>query len=148
MARGYFGIGVWHSKSEVNIGTLWRSAYSYGAAFIFTIGRRYKQQPGDTTKTWRHIPLLHYADLADFKAGLPFECRIVGIENCEEARDLDGYHHPERCVYLLGAEDHGLSAESLAVCHDLVRIVTPLPHCLNVAVAGSIVLASRRRQAV
>jgi hypothetical protein len=34
--RGYFGIGIYHGKTEENIGTLWRSAYAYGADFVFT----------------------------------------------------------------------------------------------------------------
>lgn len=38
MKRGYFGIGVYHSKNADNIGTLWRSAAIFGADFIFTNG--------------------------------------------------------------------------------------------------------------
>ena len=34
----YFEIGVYHPKKEVNIGTLWRTAYQLGASVIFTIG--------------------------------------------------------------------------------------------------------------
>ena len=29
--RGYFGIGIFHGKTETNIGTLWRSAAILGA---------------------------------------------------------------------------------------------------------------------
>ena len=35
---GYFGIGVYRLKTEANHGTLWRSAFQFGADFIFTIG--------------------------------------------------------------------------------------------------------------
>jgi tRNA G18 (ribose-2'-O)-methylase SpoU len=139
--RGYFAIGIEHTKSVVNVGTLFRSAYSMGAAYIFTIGRRYKQQASDTTKTWRHIPLLHYHTFGDFYKQLPHDCRLVGVEILPEARPLPGYTHPERCVYLLGAEDHGLSKEAVTRCHDLV--VLPGERCLNVSVAGSIVMYDR-----
>lgn len=57
MKRGYFGIGVYHPKNVINIGTLWRSANCFGADFLFTIGHRYKHQGSDTLKTYRHIPL-------------------------------------------------------------------------------------------
>lgn len=30
--RGYFEIGVYHPKTPMNVGTLWRSAYQLGAA--------------------------------------------------------------------------------------------------------------------
>lgn len=65
--RGYYGIGVYHPKTSANIGTLWREAYLYGADFIFTIGRRYKKQSSDTTKTIRHLPLWEFKTFEEFK---------------------------------------------------------------------------------
>jgi len=140
--RGYFGVGVWHAKNAENIGTLWRSAHNFGAAFIFTVGRRYKQQASDTTKAWRHVPLLHFEDIEALIAGLPFSCRLVGIELDDRAKPLAAYHHPERAVYLLGAEDHGLSEEMRRRCHDLI-VIEGAERCLNVAVAGSLVMYQR-----
>ncbi len=137
--RGYFGTGIYHIKSEVNIGTLWRSAYSFGASFIFTIGRRYKQQSSDTTKTWRHLPLYHYETIDELH--LPFECKLIGIEQGGEG--LKEYKHPERCVYLLGAEDYGLPDIIMNSCHDVIEIPTINEFCLNVATAGSIVMYDR-----
>lgn len=140
-ARGYFGIGIEHTKTQHNVGTLLRSAYIFGAAFVFTIGRRYKTQSSDTLATPRHVPLYHYADIADFTAHLPFDARLVGVELDDRAVPLEQVWHPERAVYLLGAEDHGLSRKALDMCHDLVRL--PGEHSLNVAVAGSIVMHDR-----
>lgn len=42
-----FGIGVYHPKHEINIGTLIRSAYIFGANYVFTVGRRYKRQSSE-----------------------------------------------------------------------------------------------------
>lgn len=36
--RGFFGVGVWYSKFECNVGTLLRSAHAFGADFVFTAG--------------------------------------------------------------------------------------------------------------
>lgn len=142
MHRGYFGIGVVNLKYECNIGTLMRSAHSMGACFVFVVGRRYKQQASDTTKAWRHLPLYHYLSVDDLVAGLPYDCRIVGVEfPHDKARPLGNYVHPERCVYLLGAEDNGLTGKALSLCHELIYI--PCHECLNVSVAGSIVLYDR-----
>ena len=69
--RGFFGIGVWHPKHEINIGGLWRSACCFGAAFVFTVGRRYRNQPSDTLKAVRHIPLVEYVDVEDLIWHLP-----------------------------------------------------------------------------
>ena len=141
-ARGYFGIGIQNGKKTMNVGTLWRSAYIFGAAFIFTIGNRYQRQSSDTVKAPRHIPLHHYPTFADFMAARPFDCPLVGVEIEPGAVELPRFHHPERAVYLLGAEDHGLSKEAVAACQSLIAI--PSRMCLNVAVAGSIVMYDRQ----
>ena len=59
----------------------------------------------------------------------------------ERKFDWFAEEHPERAAYLLGAEDHGLSPAVLAMCHRIV--VLPGRHCLNVAVAGSLILYDR-----
>jgi len=85
--------------------------------------------------------LFDYFDFGEFYANLPFDCRLVGVEITEDAVPLETYKHPERAVYLLGAEDHGITPETLKRCHDV--IVLPGRFCLNVAVAGSIVMYDR-----
>lgn len=141
-ARGYFGIGVYHPKKSVNIGSLFRSASLFGAAFVFTVGKRYSEQSSDTCKTSRHTPLFHFADVNDLVAHLPHGCPLVGVELAESARPLPKYVHRSACCYLLGAEDHGLDKATMDRCHDL--IVIPFgEHSMNVACAGSIVLYDR-----
>ena len=140
MKRGYFGIGIYEPKTDTNIGTLWRSAQNMGASFLFTIGKRYEKQPSDTSKAWRHIPLYNYRDWADFLAHIPKDSELIFIEQTEGAEELRNFHHPERAVYVLGAEDYGIPKE-LMQDHRKIFINTPL--CLNVAVAGSIVMYHR-----
>lgn len=139
--RGYFAIGVSHAKTATNVGTLWRSAHLFGAAYVFTIGHRYKRQASDTMKTWRSIPLFQYHDLATAKAAIPYDCPLVGVELDERAEPLARFEHPERAVYLLGAEDHGLTSEELAACHRIVRL--PGEFSMNVAAAGTVVMYDR-----
>ena len=142
--RGFFGIGIEHGKAPVNLGTPWRSAHIFGAAFIFTVGKRYTYQSSDVKKSWRSIPLLEFPNFDDFYSKLPREGRLVGIEICERAKPLGQFYHPEQAVYLLGAEDHGLSERALGKCHMFVQI--PGNDCLNGAVAGSIVMYDRVRE--
>ena len=138
--RGYFGIGVYHPKTEANIGTLWRSAYNFGADFIFTIGKRYKKQASDTIKATRHIPLFEYQSIQDFKNHIPLNCQPIFIEQTPKAKNIKDFIHSERAIYILGAEDNGIP-EKLIAGHQQVFIDTPM--CLNVAVAGSIVMFDR-----
>ena len=139
--RGYFGIGILHVKNEENIGTLWRSANILGASFIFTVGRRYKKQCSDTMSTYQHIPLYNYSCWEDFLLHIPYDCPVVGIEIDENSVPLETFVHPERCIYLLGAEDGGLPKEVLKFCHQTVQLLGD--HCMNVSTAGSIVMYDR-----
>ena len=139
--RGYFGIGIWNGKNKENLGTLWRSAINFKANFIFVIGRRYQKQSSDTEKTWRHIPLFQYETFDHFYRNLPHDCKLIGVEQTERSKDITYYPHPERAVYLLGAEDHGLSPKVLENCIEVIEI--PTPRCLNVASVGTIVMYDR-----
>ncbi len=145
MKRGYYGIGIFHCKTSTNLGTLWRTAANFGADFIFTIGKRYEKQCSDTVKAWRHIPLYTYETYEDFMKHIPYDCRLVGVELSDDARNLKHYVHPERCVYLLGAEDYGIPDRVLSKCKDIVMIDSD--RCMNVAVTGGIVMYDRLMKA-
>lgn len=140
MKRGYFGIGIYHPKTTENVGTLWRSAHNFGADFIFTVGARYKKQPSDTTKASRHVPLYHYSSLSDLKTHMPLGAELVFVEQAEGAADLTAFSHPETAIYILGAEDYGVPEDEM---HGYRKIAISTPLCINVAVAGSIVLYDR-----
>jgi len=138
---GAFAIGIDHPKRELNVGTLLRSAFNFGAALVFTVGRRYEPQHGDTVKAWRQLPVMHFQTWDDYRMSAPRAWVPVGVEIGREAVDLRTYRHPPCAVYILGAEDGGLTNEAAALCHDLVVIPSTL--CLNVAVAGAVVMYDR-----
>jgi tRNA G18 (ribose-2'-O)-methylase SpoU len=142
-SAGYFGVAIWHPKTEANVGTLWRSSWLYGAAYIATIGRRYQHQAGDTVGTPSQIPLMHFDDLDDMLRHQPWSCPLVGIELDDSAVELPRFQHPRRATYLLGAEDHGLPRPILEQCHSTVSIPAAKPWSMNVSVAGSIVMYDR-----
>lgn len=140
----FFGIGIQNGKTPENLGVLWRTAQNMGASFIFTIGNRYANQACDTHNSVKSMPYFHYKTFDDFYNHLPKGVRIVGVEKTEDAIPLEHFEHPKRCVYLLGAEDHGLSNQAIEKSHFLVQFESE--YSLNVAVAGSIVLYDRSRQ--
>lgn len=144
MATGSFAVGVFQPKIEANIGSLYRSAYLYNAAFIFTVGRRYTQQASDTPKTSRHIPLFHFTDIDDLRAHLPLDWPLVSVELDERSINLNSFSHPRNVCYLLGAEDRGLPQTVLDASHAIVQIPTPKPQSMNVASAGAVLLYDRQ----
>ena len=139
--EGYCAIGVYRGKTEHNLGTLWRSAYILGAAYIFTIDHRYKKQPSDVVKAWARIPLFHYSSFEELLNNIPYDCRLVGVELTDEATPLQDFDHPKRAIYVLGAENQGLPKEILDKCHYVIKLSGN--SSLNVGVAGSIVLHDR-----
>lgn len=139
--RGYCGIGVESISVRRNLGTLWRSAQVLKADFIFVINMRYETMRTDTMKTWKHIPLFEFSNFEQFYGTLPKGSSLVGVELDARSVPLTTYKHPQRAVYLLGAEDKGLSDEALEKCDEIIQI--PGEYSLNVSVAGSIVLYDR-----
>ena len=139
--RGFFAIGVESPKTSENIGGLWRSAHAFGASFVFTIGRRYRRQPTDTSNATAHVPLYSFDTIDDCCQHMPEGSVLVGIERDDHAVRLQRFFHPEQCIYILGAEDTGLSEDMRTRCRYLVEL--PSLICLNVAIAGSIVLYDR-----
>ncbi len=137
----YFGIGIQNGKTPENLGMLWRTAQNFGASFIFTIGKRYAKQACDTHNAVKMIPYFHYDTFEAFYEHLPKGARLVGVELDDSAVDLETFHHPQRCVYLLGAEDHGMTKKAMEKCHHLVKFNSE--KSLNVSIAGSIVLYDR-----
>ncbi|MEO0414243.1 MAG: RNA methyltransferase [Verrucomicrobiota bacterium] len=140
-SQGFYGMGIYYSSGEFNIGTLWRSAFILGASYIYTIGRAYKRQTSDVTNSWSRIPLYHYSDFDHFRESIPFSTQLIGVELCENATPLEQFEHPKRASYLLGSESTGLPQEILQHCQSVISL--PGNFSLNVAVAGSIIAHDR-----
>lgn len=138
--RGYYGIGIYAAKTEANVGTLYRTALSMGAAFAFTVKARYPKQSSDTIKSWRHMPTFEFKTF-DALINSLVDCELVAVELDEKAKNIENFNHLDRACYLLGAEDAGLPKEVLQKVHRIVQL--PGVYCHNVAVAGAMVMYDR-----
>jgi tRNA G18 (ribose-2'-O)-methylase SpoU len=140
--RGYFGIGIEGASKPMNLGSLLRTAHAFGASYVFTIGALFDRRAvrhADTADTTTNLPLHEYPDLASFR--LPRGCRLVGIELLPEAIDLPSFRHPQQAAYVLGPERGSLTPELVARCDFVIRI--PTRFCINVAMAGALVMYDR-----
>src|SRR3954447_17631193 len=142
-ARGYFAIGAERMSKALNLGNLMRSAHGFGASFTFTIGATYQalEARADTSKGSQHLPHYNWAKVDEL--ALPHGCRLVGVELIDEAIDLPSFRHPLRAAYVLGPEQGSLSPGVLERCDHVVRI--PSSFCINLAMAGAIVMYDRVR---
>lgn len=140
--RGYFGIGAEGINKPMNLGSLMRTAHAFGASFVFTIGATYDRGEGgraDTSDTPANLPLYEFADVGAL--ALPIGCALVGIELLDEAVELPSFRHPRAAAYVLGPERGSLSPAVVALCDHVVKI--PTRFCINVALAGALVMYDR-----
>jgi tRNA G18 (ribose-2'-O)-methylase SpoU len=93
-------------------------------------------------KSERHIPFFEFNTFEEFKHNIPANCKLIGIELTDNAMNLKDFSHPERAIYLLGAEDHGLPDKIQLECDKIIKLEGD--RSLNVGVAGSIVLYHRQ----
>ena len=140
-ARGYFGIGVEQVSKPMNFGNLSRTAYGFGASFVFTVAatEAVVDPASDTGASYDHMPW--YAFDAPHELQLPTGCALVGVERTDDAIELPSFRHPQRAAYVLGPEGGSLSAELTERAEFVVKI--PTRFCLNVATAGAVVMYDR-----
>ncbi len=127
----------------MNMGNLLRSAHAFGAKFFFTIGAhpRAFEAKSDTSKATFHLPVYHWVTADEMI--LPLRCKLVGVELIEGAVDLPSFRHPLHAAYVLGPELGVLSDTLLSRCDHVIKI--PTAFCINVAMAGAIVMYDRVR---
>jgi tRNA G18 (ribose-2'-O)-methylase SpoU len=140
--RGYFAMGVEGSSKPHNLGNLVRSSHSFGASFFFTVApvvdvRSVRQT--DTSDAFDHLPFYNFETIDDLK--LPRKCALVGIELMEDSVELPSFRHPLRAAYILGPERGNLSEAVVEKCDHIIKI--PMKFCVNVGVAGAIVMYDR-----
>ena len=141
-SRGYFGIGAEGLSKAMNAGSLFRTAHAFGASFVFTVGAvfdRNELERADTARSANQLPYYEFPSLEAMT--LPRECALVGIELSDEAVELPSFRHPRKAAYVLGPERGSLSAEMTACCDFVIKI--PTAFCVNVALAGGIVMYDR-----
>jgi tRNA G18 (ribose-2'-O)-methylase SpoU len=139
--RGYFGIGAEGISKPMNLGNLVRSAHAFGASFVFLVDAHYtvKGALSDTSGAEHQLPLYRFESVADI--ALPSACKLIGVELLDEATLLPSFRHPLNAAYVFGPERSSLTPEMVARCDHVVRI--PTRFCINLAVAGAIVMYDR-----
>ncbi len=140
--KGYFGIGVEGISKPMNLGALTRTAHAFGASFVFTVAavfdRRVANQ-ADTSDASASVPVYDWPTLDDLR--LPVGCTMVGIELTPDAIELPSFRHPRAAAYILGPERGSLSPEATKLCEYVIKI--PTKFCVNVALAGGLVMYDR-----
>lgn len=140
--RGYFAIGAEGISKAMNVGNLARTAHAFGASFFFTIAPAVNMKEvkiSDTSHAESHLPFYNFNSVQELL--LPRQCKLVAIELTEDAIELPSFRHPQRAAYVLGPERSNVSPKLLERCDYTIKI--PMSFCVNVGVAGAIVMYDR-----
>ena len=139
--RGFFLVGAEGISKPMNLGALIRTAHAFGAAGVFLVDAYYavREAVSDTSRAHTQLPLYEYPNVAALV--LPRGCQLVGVELVEGAIPLPSFRHPLDAAYVFGPERGSLSPAMSARCTHVVRI--PTRFCVNLAVAGAVVLYDR-----
>jgi tRNA(Leu) C34 or U34 (ribose-2'-O)-methylase TrmL len=138
-----FGIVLDHPKNADNVAHCLRTAHAFGASLVAVVGSRVRagiNDPINTVRAERHIPVLDFPTWGDLQTQLATDWMPIGVELAPGAVTLPGFVHPKSCLYLFGPEDGSLNCAPLKPRH-VVKI--PSIYCLNLALAVGITLYDR-----
>lgn len=138
--HGYSAVGLFNPKCNANVGGVLRAAQCYGVSLVAIQGQRYARASTDTTKAYKHIPLIH----GNLHELVPFDCIPIAVDLVSEATSLHSFSHPERAFYVFGPEDSTLGKDVLDWCAQTVYI--PTNGCMNLAATVNVVLYDRQRK--
>lgn len=143
--RGFAAIALDNPKYGVNVGGVLRAAHCYRASLVIVAGPRrtkFLRDPADTMKAYRHIPVQW---LDDPLTAIPFDCVPVAVDLLPDAEPLTTFRHPERALYVFGAEDATLGRRITDRCAR--KVFVPTQHCMNLAATVNVVLYDRLAKA-
>jgi tRNA(Leu) C34 or U34 (ribose-2'-O)-methylase TrmL len=136
-----FGIGLDRISKDINYGGVMRSAYNFGASFVFTVGRRYRRTKADTPDTGKHIPIFHYNTWEEYWEHNP-PWQHYAIEIKQGSYDICKFNHPKSAVYIFGPEDGSVCNAALKNC--VATLSIPTNQCLNLATCVGIICYDRK----
>ncbi len=147
--RHAFHVAVENVESDMNIGSIVRSANAFLASEVHIVGRRrWNRRGAMVTDRYQHVR--HHEDVDTFlqwagDAGVV----VIGIDNVPGSVAIEEAVIPRNCVLLFGQEGAGLSAEAQAQCESILHITQfGSTRSINIGAAAAIAMHSWVRQHV
>lgn len=139
-----FEILLYNLKEPFNVGTIARLCNNYHCNKLHIIGNRYTKKGlskskvvGDVTNFLSQSNKVEcYKDFQEFKCQNTKD--LIAVEMTKVAIPLENYIPQANVIYVLGAEDGGISKECLNDCKVHVRLYGS--ESINVACASAIIM--------
>jgi tRNA G18 (ribose-2'-O)-methylase SpoU len=134
-------IAIENWQHDLNIGSIVRTANAFNVSAVHIVGKRDWNRRGAMV-TDRYLTVLHHPTVADFSSWCKEnKLPIIGIDNVEGSKKLEGAQLPEKCVLLFGQEGAGMSEEGMAACEVLYEIAQyGSTRSMNASAAGAIAM--------
>lgn len=143
-------VAAWQIVNPGNIGSIMRVADNVGCEEVFILGEDFSLRTSSIKKTaglsFNNVKL-HFIKPEKFFQLIPEGYKLVAIETCEGSKNIFKTKLPEKIVFLLGAEKHGLPEEMISKCDSSVHIpMTGNCKSMNVSHALAVGLFEWQRQ--
>lgn len=143
-------VAAWRVKNPQNVGSLMRLVDNIGGGLLILLDDENDKRESLIKKTaglsYKNVQL-QYQNSDEFFDSIPEGYTVVAIETSEVAVNLFQTKLPQKPVFLLGSEMHGLPAELLAKCPLSVYIpMTGKCKSMNISQALAVSLFEWQRQ--
>ncbi len=143
-------VAAWKVKNPENVGSLIRLIDNAGGDTLYLLDDENPKREASVKKTaglsYAHVAV-KYLSGDDFFEAIPQGYSVCAIETSEESQNIFSAELPQRVVFLLGSETHGLPPSLLKRCDRVVHIpMTGLCKSMNISHALSVALFEWVRQ--
>lgn len=135
---GFAAIGIQEIQKDGNWGGVLRAAHCYNASLV-VVGSKFISEATDTTKAYRHIPVIQ--GQKDLFSAIPFDCTPVAVDLLPDAESIVNFEHPKQAFYIFGSETSTLGKNITDRCKH--KIYVPTQYCMNLAATVNVVLYDR-----
>ncbi|UYM03474.1 RNA methyltransferase [Solicola gregarius] len=139
--RHPFHVAIENWQHDFNIGSIVRTANAFLASEVHVVGRRrWNRRGAMVTDRYQHVR--HHDSVAAFATWADEQALgVVGIDNVEGSRPIEGAELARDCILVFGQEGPGLSEDMLAACRTTLAITQyGSTRSINVGAAAAIAM--------
>ena len=143
-------VAAWKVKNPGNVGSLMRLVDNVGGDTLFLLDDDNIKRESSIRKTaglsYKNVKVV-YLDSTEFFNTIPKDYQVVAVETNEKSSNIFEIVLPEKVVFLLGSETHGLPAGMISRCYSSIHIpMTGKCKSMNISHALAVALFEWLRQ--
>jgi tRNA(Leu) C34 or U34 (ribose-2'-O)-methylase TrmL len=134
-------IGLTNPQSPSNVGGALRAAGCFNADEVVYTGLRYDRAMKYSSNTQKEGENIPFEWTEDFLEGLEKDVKVICVDLIEGAVPLPEFNHPDKAIYIFGAEDGTVLQDVIDRADSVVYV--PTFGCMNLAASVNVLLYDR-----